>query len=263
MLHSNGFLSQALPISPNWNASIEQPVEPSLVSPIPLLLFEASLPRLRVTLTYFTYSSYERVLRLPTSFPSLTLSPIMIWYSGLTALFDFYLERTAPASLPTALCGTEAIFSFSVGPVCSRFSAETCAILHALCLSRQHQQVCHFSSLLLLSDSRFVLTTLSSPPSFLLSQTLWQIWQGLSSLSSCFIRLQWIPRHLFLSRNDAADELARRGALLASSAISCSLCSLIFRIHSCLFSDWRRAILSKFFDKQVPSRSYMYSNARG
>ena len=35
-----------------------------------------------------------------------------------------------------------------------KFSAEACAILHALCWSRKHQQVCHFSSLLLLSDSR-------------------------------------------------------------------------------------------------------------
>ena len=38
-------------------------------SPIPLLLSEASLPPLRVTLTYFTQSSYERALGLPTSFP--------------------------------------------------------------------------------------------------------------------------------------------------------------------------------------------------
>ena len=37
--------------------------------PIPLLLSEASLPRLRVTLTHFTLLSYERALRLPTSFP--------------------------------------------------------------------------------------------------------------------------------------------------------------------------------------------------
>ena len=95
-------------------------------------------------------------------------------------------------------CGVEATVSFSVGPVCSSFSAEACAILHALCWSRQHQQVCHFSSLLLLSDSRSVLATLSSPPPFLLSQTLWQIWQVLSSLSSCSIRLQWIPGHSFL-----------------------------------------------------------------
>ena len=42
--------------------------------------------------------------------------------------------------------------------------AQAGAILHALCWSRQHQQVCHFSSLLL-SDSRSVLS----------SQTLWQI----------------------------------------------------------------------------------------
>ena len=40
-----------------------------LSSPIPLLLTEASLPPLRVTLTHFTLFSYERALRLPTSFP--------------------------------------------------------------------------------------------------------------------------------------------------------------------------------------------------
>ena len=45
-----------------------------------------------------------------------------------------------------SLCGTETTFSFSAGPVCSSFSAEACAILHALCWPRQHQQVCHFSS---------------------------------------------------------------------------------------------------------------------
>ena len=38
-------------------------------SPIPLLLFEASIPPLRVTLTHFTLSSYERAFRLPTFFP--------------------------------------------------------------------------------------------------------------------------------------------------------------------------------------------------
>ncbi len=38
-------------------------------SPIPLLLSEASLPLLRVTLIRFTLLSYERALRLPTSIP--------------------------------------------------------------------------------------------------------------------------------------------------------------------------------------------------
>ena len=45
-------------------------------SPIPLLLSEASLPPLRVTLTHFTLLSYKRALRLPTTFP----------ISGLTRL---------------------------------------------------------------------------------------------------------------------------------------------------------------------------------
>ena len=89
---------------------------------------------------------------------------------------------------------------------------------------------------LLLSNSRSVLITLFSSPSFLLPQTLWQIWQELSSLF-CSIRLQWVPGHSFLPGNDAADELARRGALLTSSATPCSLSSLIFCIHSFLGLD--------------------------
>ena len=103
-----------------------------------------------------------------------------------------------------SLCGIKVTLSFSAGPVSSGFSAEACAVLHALCWARQHQQVFHFTSLLLLSDSRFVLATLVSPPSFLLSQTLRQILQELFFLFSCSIRLHWFPGHSFLPGNDAA-----------------------------------------------------------
>ena len=57
------------------------------------------------------------------------------------------------------LGGTEATLFFSAGPVCSSFSAEVCAILHALCWSRQHQQVCHFPFF-----SSYLTLVLSSPP---------------------------------------------------------------------------------------------------
>ena len=187
--------------------------------------------------------------------PILTLFPLTIWYSGLTALFLLLLSKAAPAFLPTALCGTQVTLSFPAGTACSSFSAEACAILHAFRWSRKHQQACLFSSLLLLSDSRSVLATLSTPPSFLLPQTLWQIRLELPSLSSCSIRLQWVPVHSFLPGNDAADELDRWGALLALSAIPCSLSPLISRIHSCLFSDRKRTVSSKFFDTRVLSIS--------
>ena len=210
-------------------------------SPIPLLLSEASLPPLRVTLTHFTLFSYEWALRLPTSFPisglarlgvkprlcrsywrafastHLLMLPSTSLREALHAcppfppwnLLSFTVESTLSSpcsrsdppltrqgaalahldsisphdlvlwtdgSVPfpigkggsgvvanCSLCGTEAALSFSACPVCSSFSAEAWAILHALCWSRQHQQVCHFSSLFLLSKSRFILATLSFP----------------------------------------------------------------------------------------------------
>ena len=63
------------------------------------------------------------------------------------------------------------------------------------------------------------------------------------------------PRTLVSLGNDAADELARRGALIAPSAIPCSLFPLTSCIHSRLILEWRRTVSSKFFDTQVPSIS--------
>ena len=139
----------ACPPSPTWNLPSFTVWSPPL-PPHALVLILLSLAKVQLLLI-------------------LTLSPLMIWYSKLTALFLFLLAKAALAFLPDFfLCGTEATLSFSAGPVCLSFFAKACTILHALCYSQQHQQVCHFSSLLLLSDSRSVFITLSSPPSFLL-----------------------------------------------------------------------------------------------
>ena len=72
----------------------------------------------------------------------------------------------------------------------------------------------------LLSDSRSVLATLLSLSSFPSPQS---VGQKLSSLSSCTIRFQWVPGHLFFLNNSPADELFRWGALLLPFAIPCSL----------------------------------------
>ena len=176
-------------------------------SHILLLLSEASLPPLGVTLTHFTLFSYERALRLPISFAILGLArlgvkpklcrsswrafasthPLMppstcsteallacppfppwnlpffmvefilstpcsrqgaalahldfllihdlvLWTDGFV---PFPFGKSGSGELANcSLCGTEAILCFSAGPVCSSFSAEACAILHALCWSR-------------------------------------------------------------------------------------------------------------------------------
>ena len=152
-----------------------------------------------------------------------TLCRLTILCFGQTARFLSLLAKAAMAYLPTALSvALRPLFLFLLAQYAlyikcdislkstfledfSSFSAEACAILDALCWSRQHQQVCHFS-LLRFSDYRSALATLSSTPFFLLPQSFWQ---ELSFLY-CSIRLQWVPKYSFLPGNDAADELARR-----------------------------------------------------
>ena len=104
--------------------------------------------------------------------------------------------------------------------------------------------------------SSYLTLALSSPPYSLLYFFFHlNLCQKLFSLFSSSIRLQWVPGHLFLPDDDAADELARRGALLVPSAIPCSHSSLICGIHFSFFSNWRRTVSSNFFDTQVSSIS--------
>ena len=174
--------------------------------------------------------------------PTLTLSSLMIWYSGQTALFLFSLARAALAYLPTA-------FSVALRPL---FHFRQAQYVQVFLL--KPAPFCTLFSGLGSTNKSAISPLFSYYLTFVLSSYL-KLCQELSSLSSCSIRLQWVPGHSFLPGIDVADELARRRALLAPSAISCVFSSLISRIHSFLVSDCRRTASSKFFNTQVPSVS--------
>ena len=74
-------------------------------SSVLLLLSEASLPPLRVTLAHFTLLSYERALRLPTSFPILGLA------RNLCRLSWRAFASTHPLMLPS-ICSREALLAY-------------------------------------------------------------------------------------------------------------------------------------------------------
>ena len=280
--------------------------------PISLLLTEASLPPLRVNLTQFTFLSYKRALRLPTSFPisglarlgvkprlcrsswrafvsthplmlpstcsrealvacpscppwnlpsftvKSTLSspcsrsdpphsrqgaalahfdslPLMIWYSGQTALFLFVLARAALAFLPTALSvALRLLFPFPQAqfvPVFPLRPAPFCTLFVGL--SSKNNAI----SLLFSSYLTLVLYSPLCPYPHLSFHLKLCGRSGRNCLLFPPVLSGYIgsPDTHFSRGNNTTDELARRGALLAPSAIPCSLSPLTFHIHSCLF----------------------------
>ena len=78
-------------------------------SPIPLLLTEASLPPLRVTLIHFTLLSYERALRLPTSFSNSGLARLGVKPRSCRSSWRA-LASTHPLMLPST-CSREALLA--------------------------------------------------------------------------------------------------------------------------------------------------------
>ena len=164
----------------------------------------------------------------------------MIWCSGQMALF--LLEKAAQASLPTALSmALRPLFPFQQAQYVQVFPlkpAPSCKLFAGLSSTKSA------TSLLLLSDLFCLLLHLS----FYLNQSGRNCLLSPSVLSG----YNGFPDTHF---SRGRTRLIRRGALLAPSAIPCSLSPPIYRIQSSLFSDWRRTVLSKFFDTQAPSIS--------
>ena len=188
--------------------------------------------------------------------PILTLSPLMIWYFGQTALFLFLSARAAPAFLPTALsvalrplfpfrqAQCVQVFPLKPVPFCTLFaglgstnkSAKSllCSYYPTLVLFSPPCPLLHLSSYLKLCG-RSGRNCLLSPP----------VLSGYNgSLDTRFSR-----------RTTRLTSLPDGERYLRAQQFPCSLSPLISRIHSCLFLDWRRTVSSKYFDTQVPSNS--------
>ena len=135
------------------------------------------------------------------------------------ALFLFLLAKATLASLPTAhFVALRPLFPFQQAQYAQVFLLKLAPFCKLSTGLGKHQQLCHFSSLHLLS----LTLALSSPPSFLLPQSLWKTWQEWSSFSSCTSRPQWVPRHSFLQGNDVADKFWPN-----RKRYSCPLCNLL------------------------------------
>ena len=85
-----------------------------LVLPILFLLHEVSLSPLRVTLTHFTFSSYELALRLSTSFSILGLTRLGV-KPRLCISFWRVFASTHPLMSPL-ICSREALLAFLPSP---------------------------------------------------------------------------------------------------------------------------------------------------
>ena len=85
-----------------------------LSSPIPLLLSEASLLPLRVTLTRFTLSLYEQALHLPTSFPISGLARLGVKSRLCTSSWRAF-ESPHPLMIPST-CSREALLALPPFP---------------------------------------------------------------------------------------------------------------------------------------------------
>ena len=160
-------------------------------SPFPLLFSEAFLPPLRVTLTHFALSSYERALRLRISFPISGLARLGMKLR-LCRLSWKAFASTHPLMLPST-CPREAFLFGTTFPSTVESTFSSPCSRSDLPLSHPDEVFAHLDSLplriwcsgqtalfLFLSEkaelffSFYITLVLSFPPSFLLPQFLWQ-----------------------------------------------------------------------------------------
>ena len=109
---------------------------------------------------------------------------------------------------------------------------------------------CKFQSVLFLTDSQSALSILFSAPSYLLPESLWNVWSSL--FNNTTLSFQWVPGHAGLPGNEKADLLAQAGASLPTDVIPCPFPSVIAKVRYSQYRNWRRHISHYHLNFQVP-----------
>ena len=153
-------------------------------------------------------------------------------------------------------CHKSNSLSFSTGPIASSFTAETFALKQGLDWWTSHLMTCKFQSVLFLTDYQSALSILSSAPSYLLPESLGNVWSLASSLSNnTTLSFQWVPSHAGLPRNENADLLAKVGASLLTNVIPCPLPLVVAKVRYFQYHNWRCHISHSYLNYQAPEVS--------
>ena len=132
----------------------------------PTSLFPPSFPTAQATVQPDSSSASSRLSSHPPS-------DIQVWTDGsVPSLFG---PGGAGVYVTCSKCNTSNSLSFSTGPIASSFTAETFALKQGLDWCTSHLITCKFQSILFLTDSQSALSILSSAPSYLLPESLWNV----------------------------------------------------------------------------------------
>ena len=232
---------------PSWKSFCSSATQP-LPSPRESLITCPPFPPWSTT--HFTVSPFipdctgNSTARLQTASSrlfSLSPSDIQVWTDGSVP----FLFGPGGAGLYVACskCNTSNSLPFSSGPIASSFTAKTFALKQGLAWCTSHLMTCKFQSALFLTNSQSALSILSSATSYLLPESLWNVWSLASSLSNnTTLSFQWVPGPAGLSGNEKADLLAKTGASLPTDAIPSPLPPVIAKVRYSQYRNWRRHI---------------------
>ena len=166
-------------------------------------------------------------------------SPLLISKYGLMVLSPPFLVPMVLDSgvyVTCSKCNTSNSLSFSTGPIASSFTVETFALKQGLDWCSSHLMTCKFQSVLFLTDFQSALSILSSAPSYLLPESLWNV---------------WVPGHAGLPGNENANIIAKAGASQPTDAIPCPLPPVVAKVRYSQYHYWRRHISHSYINHQV------------